>query len=492
MRVAYQAGVVRALLETGLTFAHTDGTSGGIMNLAMLLSGLSPEEMCKRWRTLRVQDFASLLPLRDYLKGLRVPALGSADGIVKKVFPHLGIDIAKIQTAQGMAGTFNVCNYTRKTNEAIPHTDIDLGLLVAGISLPIFMPPVRHGEFLYVDSVWIKDANLTVAVKRGAEELWLVWCIGNTAEYRDGPFNQYVHMIEISAAGSLNEELDWIRDVNARIALGESPYGQTQPIRLHVIKPEYPLPLDPDFYAGRIDAATLIARGYADAVRYLRSARAEGVPLTPETTRMRDTTPGISFRETMAGPFVLGETEPRSGAGKGQLRGTRLAIHATIDIQDISGFVSDPQHRASITGHIDFEPFGSDIPAYGGAFKLFAPGDEPTLKWMVYELAFQHQGKCYYLAGKKEVRVGSVFRVWRDTTTLFSRLHEGQDTTGPIVGAGILSLSMRELLRLTSTMYSTNAKSVKEQAQTLLQFGRFFMGSLWDTYSPLGHRRRRK
>ena len=482
MRVAYQAGVLKALQQAGLSFFHGDGTSGGTMNLAMLLSGLTPDEMCQRWRSLKVRDFASLLPLRDYLKGLRVPALGDADGIVQKVFPHLGIDPARIRAAQGMAGTFNVCNYTRKVNEAIPHTDIDLDLLVAGISLPIFMPPVRRGEFLYLDSVWIKDANLTEAVKRGAEELWLVWCIGNTAEYHDGPFNQYVHMIEISAAGALNEEFDWIRDLNARIGRGDSPYGQTRPVRLHVIKPEYPLPLDPDFYAGRIDAATLIDRGYADAVRYLTAARPEGVLLEPETTRMRDTMPGISFRETMAGPFVLDETDPRAGAAKGQASGTRLTMHATIDIQDIGGFVSDPQHRGGLTGHIDFPPFGQDIPAYGGVFQLFAPGNEPKLEWMVYELAFEHQSKPYYLAGKKEVRAGSVFRMWGDTTTLFTRLHEGRDPSGPVVGAGVLTLGVGELLKLVSTFHSTNTASFGQGLGASGSFAGFFLRELWASY----------
>src|SRR5215813_2902361 len=100
MRVAYQAGVLKALQQAGLRFSHADGTSGGIINLAMLLSGLSPDEMCQRWRSLQVRDFASLLPLRDYMKGLRAPALGDADGIVRKVFPHLGIDPACIRLAQ--------------------------------------------------------------------------------------------------------------------------------------------------------------------------------------------------------------------------------------------------------------------------------------------------------------------------------------------------------------------------------------------------------
>jgi predicted acylesterase/phospholipase RssA len=482
MRVAYQAGVLKALHEAGLTFFHADGTSGGTMNLAMLLSGLSAEEMCQRWRSLRVKDFASLLPLRDYLKGLRVPALGDADGIVRKVFPHLGIDPGRIRLAQGMAGTFNVCNYTRKVNEVIPHTEIDLDLLVAGISLPIFMPPVRRGEFLYLDSVWIKDANLTDAVKRGAEELWLVWCIGNTAQYHDGPFNQYVHMIEISAAGKLNEELDWIRDLNARIERGDSPYGQTHPIRLHVIKPPSPLPLDPDFYAGRIDAATLIDRGYADTRRYLNSIRPEGVPLEPEATRMQDTTPGISFREMMAGPFALGETEPKAGAAKGKASGTRLTMHATIDVLDIRRFVADPQHRGGMSGHIDFPPFGQDIPAYGGVFQLFAPSSQPKLTWMVYELAFEHQGKPYYLAGKKEVRSGSVFRMWADTTTLYTRLHEGRDPSGSVVGAGVLTLGVGDLLKLLSTFHATDAASSGDRMRATGAFAGFFTKQLWRSY----------
>jgi predicted acylesterase/phospholipase RssA len=197
MRVAWQAGALRALAEEGLIFAHADGTSGGIMNLAMLLSGLSPAEICERWRTLDPRDFSSFLPLDEYLHGPQLEAMGDARGIREKVFPHLGIDVEKIRSATGLIGTFNVCNFTRKTNEVIPHERIDLDLLVAGMSLPIFMPPVQKGTTVYTDSVWIRDANLPEAMRRGADELWLLWCIGNTGEYKRGAFNQYVHMIEV-------------------------------------------------------------------------------------------------------------------------------------------------------------------------------------------------------------------------------------------------------------------------------------------------------
>lgn len=232
----------------------------------------------------------------------------------------------------------------------------------------------------------------------------------------------------------------------------------------------------------RIDAATLIDRGYADAMRYLASVRPEGVPLIPEVTKMQDTTPGVAFRETMAGAFALGEADPKTGAAKGLAGGTRLAMHATIHIRDIRAFVSDPRHRGSITGHIDFPPFGRDIPASGGVFQLFAPGDEPKFKWMVYELAFEHAGKSYYLAGKKDVRVGSVFRMWSNTTTLFTRLHEGRDASGPVAGAGVLTLGAGELLKLLSTFHATDTGSFGGRLRAAGAFGGFFTKELWNTY----------
>lgn len=483
MRVAYQAGVLRALFDDGLTFHHADGTSGGTMNLAMLLSGLTPEEMCARWRSLRVQDFASLMPLAEYLKGPGMMAMGDADGIREKVFPHLGIDVAGINAARGMDGTFNVCNFSRKTCEVVEHRDVDLDLLIAGISLPVFMPPVHKNGTAYTDAVWIKDANLMEAVRRGADELWLVWCIGNTSVYKAGIFNQYVHMIEMSANGALFEEFERIRELNDRIRKGDSPYGQAGPVRLHVIRPEYALPLDPEFFFGRISAAELISAGYADASRYLDTMKQEGLPFEPEVTQMQiPTSPGISFRETMSGPFALSTTDPEVGASAGKDNTTELAIHVRIEIADIDRFTADPEHAGRLTGHIDFTPFGQHLPAKEGVFNLFSPADQADTKLMVYELPFQHEGQSYYLAGKKEVHDDPGFDLWKDTTTLFTRLHRGGDKTGPVIGAGLLSLGVADLVKLVASMQATNASSVIEKTQTLAKFGRLFMGELWDTY----------
>ena len=53
LRLSYAAGVIDELFAHGLKFQFMDGTSGGSLNLAMLLSGLKADEMCDRWRSVR-------------------------------------------------------------------------------------------------------------------------------------------------------------------------------------------------------------------------------------------------------------------------------------------------------------------------------------------------------------------------------------------------------------------------------------------------------
>jgi len=479
MRVAYQAGVLRALSEAGLSFAHADGTSGGTINLAMLLSGLSPVEMCDRWRTLQVKEFVSFMPGQDYLKAWNLQAFGDARGVRQGVFPHLGIDIEKIRAAQGIEGTFNVCNYTRKTSDVISHRQIDLDLLVAGISLPIYMPPVAKDGCLYLDSVWIKDANLMEAVRRGAEELWVVWCIGNINQYKNGIFNQYVHMIELSANGHLFEEFRLINEINARIRNGETVYGHTRPIRLHLIKPKYPLPLDPDFYRGRIDAATLIDIGYSDAQQYLQGMTPDGLAFEPDVTKMLDEGVGVSFRLSMSGGVALGLADPIEGAATG----AEFSLHLAVDVHDLPSFMQDPEHAAVVHGHLSFAPYGDNVPAKGGVFKLIPPGDRSGTKLIICELGFYHDGTDFYLAGRGEIRGEASSGLAKDACVFEVQLRQGTGQDGPVVGAGILRMGLSDLMQLVSSLHATNAGSASEEVRTLVDFGRFFLGAIWESYS---------
>lgn len=488
MRLSYQAGVLRALGEAGLTFRHADATSGGAINLAMLLSGLSPAQMCERWRTLDLRRSLSPMPLESWLgRGDRL-AMGSADGFVDYVYPHLGIDLQAVRQVDWIEATFNVFNYSRKVSEAIPHRQLDRDLFVAGMSLPGVMPPVRHGGSLYLDAAFARDANLMEAVRRGAQEIWLVWCLGNTPDYRGGALQLYVQMLEMAANASLNREFDDIVQLNARIAAGDSPHGQQAPIRVHVIRPPHPLPLDTDLYLGRVDAATLIQQGYADARRYLAGTTDDGDPLEPETLIMTTAAPGISFRETMQGPFALGATEPEQGHAAGDAAGTTLAMHVTVTVRDLDRFVADPDHNGSLAGTIDFAPLAMAMPTGEGVFRLFAPADEPGTTLMVYELPFTHDGQAYYLAGAKKVRDDPGFDLWSDTTTLYTRLHAGTDATGPVVGAGVLRLDAAAFAKVAASVRAVDADSPVQAARLVAQFGAFFARELWKSYAAMAPR----
>jgi hypothetical protein len=197
---------------------------------------------------------------------------------------------------------------------------------------------------------------------------------------------------------------------------------------------------------------------------------------------MSSHTVGISFREVMAGGFALGATDPEQGKKQGRAEGSEMTMHGSIGIEDLDLFMSEPGHPGSLTGTLDFTPFGEGLQATSGVFNLFHPTDDPKLKLMVYEMGFTHGGKSYYMAGQKNVKDDPITDLWKATTTLYTKLHEGTDKSGPVVGAGVLTLGVKELIKLVSTVQAPGADSFTEKSEAIAKFGHFFLGELWDTY----------
>jgi cholesterol oxidase len=195
------------------------------------------------------------------------------------------------------------------------------------------------------------------------------------------------------------------------------------------------------------------------------------------------TAPGISFRETMEGWFALNEKDPRNGQRKGKELGTWLTIRPTVTIDDLDRFLFDEKHKGKLQSTISFPPLlGTERPSGDGFFDLFAPVGNTGLKLMTYEFAFTYRKESYYLAGRKEVDDHPIIYLWKETTTLFTTLHKGADQEGPIVGAGILRISLPGFVRQLASMRTTNARSATDKMEAYLTFGNFFMGQLWDSY----------
>jgi hypothetical protein len=296
----------------------------------------------------------------------------------EEVFPALGIDADEVRKSEGVIGTYNVANFANKTAEVFLHQEVDEDLLVAAISLPVLMPAVERKGVAYTDAVWIRDSNVPEALRQGSSEVWLVWCIGNTPVYQRGLFRQYVHMIEMAATGSLLADLRHLEHEPSASGL-----------RIHVIKPSRPIPLDPDYFLGRVDGAALIGMGYRDARAYLADPRPYELPCGPDLTAMAPALPAISAPLRLEGWFSWFEPSPvrRDGPAAIHLRlegrhigPAGLEMDAVGDVR-IPGW---PARHLAERGALHFEPHGGielelQLPAPAPGYRLRGKSDGDRL-----------------------------------------------------------------------------------------------------------------
>jgi choline dehydrogenase-like flavoprotein len=190
----------------------------------------------------------------------------------------------------------------------------------------------------------------------------------------------------------------------------------------------------------------------------------------------------VEFREVMRGAFASGATEPVAGARGGRRAGTVLTLAATAAIADVAEFARDPGHTGRLTGSVTFPPIGAERARCEGTFQLFVPAPDPGRKLMVYRAAFRAAGVQYFLDGAKHVGRHSVLRAWGDTTTLYCRLHEGTDPSGPVVAAGVLRLGAFAFSRQLVSFRTPGARGLAGSLRALSGFLAFFSSELIDTY----------
>ena len=475
LKIAFQAGVLQVWLdEAGLEFDHGDGVSAACFNLAMWTQGMSGRQIADNWRNLN--PLAGIdLNWSQLLRGPFAASIFELDAYRRKVFPAWGLDWEKIRASRREA-TFNVYNFSRHELRPVTQSEMTEDFLVATGSLPIWFPPVRIDGDTYVDAVFNTASNLEEAIRRGADELWIIWTVSRQARWKGGFIDTYFQIIETTANGHLQRDLDRIEASNKAIAEGKSgEFGR--PIKVEMLAAEVPLHYLVNVASPEFTAA--VEQGIADARAWCRE---KGITLAAPA---KQDLMALTFSETMQGPFALGVTDPEEGRRRGLAEGTSLALHGNIRIDAFDRFVNQADHAGSLTGTVDFNvsQFGKGMAASRGVFNLFNPGGKGKegLKHFIYEGAFEHNGKPYYLAGHKDVRDGG--DLWNDTTTLYTRLHEGSDARGKVVGAGVLTLGVDDLMALLRTVEVHNASSEGERLAVLIRFFRLFLGNLWDSYA---------
>lgn len=482
IKVAFQAGVLQVWLdEAGLTFDHADGASGGVFNLAMYCQGMSGVEIADNWRKLSPRvgvDFN----WEQYAKLLYADAMFTLDRYRENVFPEWGLDWERIRASEAEA-TFNVYNFSRHELEVLTPGEMSEDYLVACVSLPMWFPPVVIGGDVYIDPVFVTDANLEEAIRRGADELWVIWTVSERGEWNDGFIANYFQIIETSANAHFKRIVRRIEENNAAIARGEAgEFGR--PIGLEILKAEVPLHYLINLSSDRLKQA--VNRGVQAARRWCVE---RGIPLdtTVERRPEKDST-RLSFTEEMKGYITLGEVDHDAGFRKGRRSGTLAMFRLTIEVDGVGRFVADPAREAAAKGYVRCEALGGELPVESGVFNLFVDEGDPSRKRMLYRLFFRDgEGSPLTWSGFKVVEDDPGSDLWEDTTTLFTRILQGhvgpEDEEGAqVVASGIVRIHLLDFLRQLTT-FRAEGPGPAERASAIARFGRLFLGDLWDVYA---------
>ena len=92
-------------------------------------------------------------------------------------------------------------------------------------------------------------------------------------------------------------------------------------------------------------------------------------------------------------------------------------------------------------------------------------------------------GKVFFFSGFKSIPENQfALHALSDASTLYVTIFEDHDEGGRVVGSGVMYITPADFARQVTTMRVLNASSDYERLTALARFGRFFAGTLWNSY----------
>jgi cholesterol oxidase len=194
---------------------------------------------------------------------------------------------------------------------------------------------------------------------------------------------------------------------------------------------------------------------------------------------------GIQFTETMRG-FCSTEVldDPASAAAHGEATGSKLEFTLTVTADDLEQLLHGAEHTARIHGTVDAPALSADpLRVVAGEFQLLVPGELVRERRMHYRLQLiSTEGRAYWFDGFKSIRDDRGIDLWSDTTTLFVTVYEGTSEQDTVAARGVMKILPADFARQMRTLRVLRARDMRTRLRALTEFGRFFAGTLYDTY----------
>ncbi|HWK25210.1 MAG TPA: hypothetical protein VNS09_01525 [Solirubrobacter sp.] len=201
----------------------------------------------------------------------------------------------------------------------------------------------------------------------------------------------------------------------------------------------------------------------------------------------------VRFTEEMLGHVTFGEADFARGAQPERDGSAAFKFHLTIEVEDIESFGTDARRPATATGWVECDGLGGKLEVERGWFNLFVDV-EPGVKHMLYRLWFRDGvGHPLTMTGHKLVADDAGFDVWKDTTTLFTRVLQGHveerdDDGATMIASGIIVIRARDFAKQLTT-FRAGGPSLGSQLGALAKFGVIFVQQLAEIYLHKGRRR---
>lgn len=281
-RGAYQVGVAKALMESGLKFDMAFGTSIGAINATYMAQG-DFRRLEEIWCTLRQTDVFKLPSAQQIGRMFLGHKLGMLDTKPLEELLRREADLRRIKTSAMKVRLFTTDLCSLETRliklEELQTTSELVDVLMATSAVPVAFPP-RHlnGKGLWVDGGLVRNTPLRAAIDQGAEEIYMVLLHPETVNACPTNMWQLIaRLLDIVLDSSAQKELELARLYNRLIDEGSTvvPYGMRS-VRIEVIQPRRPV----DINLLDIDAdksRQLIKLGYEDAKQHLLSMYENGM-----------------------------------------------------------------------------------------------------------------------------------------------------------------------------------------------------------------------
>jgi cholesterol oxidase len=192
---------------------------------------------------------------------------------------------------------------------------------------------------------------------------------------------------------------------------------------------------------------------------------------------------GLRFTEAMNGYFSFKVKDDfQKGSDQGKHDGSSFEFILTVIADDLDDLLANPDHPARMVGTVTAPALSAQaLTVSDGKFQLLVtdPARVDT-RLMIYSMTLSsEEGRQYLFTGNKLIRNDGILNLWRDSSTLYITISE---TSGAVLGKGMLVINPQDFMNQMMTMEITNAKDDAERLDAVIRFGRFFANSLFDVY----------